>query len=190
MLVHSFRKSFVHDCSRSGAVNAMQRSRLSYIIVPQAFRRDPPIGNVLLAIEKVRKIPHQEALTSAILLLARVGLEDHRDSFPEQLSGGQQQRVAIARALAMKPRIMLLDEITSALDPELVGEVLKVMRQLAEEGMTMLIVTREMGFERDVADRVRFMDGGEIVEDNGPDAIFTNPSQERTRVFLRRLLDR
>jgi polar amino acid transport system ATP-binding protein len=148
------------------------------------------LSNVTLAMEKVRKASREEALSSAKALLARVGLEGHMDSYPEQLSGGQQQRVAIARALAMKPRIMLFDEVTSALDPELVGEVLKVMRQLAEEGMTMVIVTHEMGFARDVADRVIFMDKGDIVEDSDPTTIFTNPSQERTREFLHRLLDR
>ncbi|MCX6427910.1 MAG: amino acid ABC transporter ATP-binding protein [Actinobacteria bacterium] len=148
------------------------------------------LANVVLAIEKVRKMSHNEAKVLAESLLLRVGLEGHMESFPDQLSGGQQQRVAIARALAMKPRIMLFDEVTSALDPELVGEVLKVMRQLAADGMTMIIVTHEMGFARDVADRVIFMDEGEIVEDADPNIIFTNPREERTQAFLRRLIDR
>jgi ABC-type polar amino acid transport system ATPase subunit len=148
------------------------------------------LGNVTLAMEKVRNTSKAEAVATAQDLLARVGLADHMDSFPGQLSGGQQQRVAIARALAMKPRIMLFDEVTSALDPELVGEVLRVMRSLAEEGMTMLVVTHEMGFARDVADRVIFMDQGEIVEDSDPHSIFTEPAHQRTREFLSRLLDR
>jgi putative glutamine transport system ATP-binding protein len=148
------------------------------------------LGNVTLAMEKVRNTGKAEAVATAQDLLARVGLADHMDSFPGQLSGGQQQRVAIARALAMKPRIMLFDEVTSALDPELVGEVLRVMRSLAEEGMTMLVVTHEMGFARDVADRVIFMDQGEIVEDSDPHSIFTEPAHQRTREFLSRLLDR
>jgi ABC-type polar amino acid transport system ATPase subunit len=148
------------------------------------------LGNVTLAMEKVRNASRAEAVATAQDLLARVGLADHMDSFPGQLSGGQQQRVAIARALAMKPRIMLFDEVTSALDPELVGEVLRVMRGLAEEGMTMLVVTHEMGFARDVADRVIFMDQGEIVEDSDPHSIFTEPAHQRTREFLSRLLDR
>lgn len=147
------------------------------------------LSNVTLAMEKVRRVPHDEALISARELLTRVGLQDHMESYPGQLSGGQQQRVAIARALAMKPRIMLFDEVTSALDPELVGEVLEVMRELAKEGMTMVIVTHEMGFARDVADRVIFMDEGCIAEDSEPNAIFTNPANERTRAFLQRLLD-
>jgi polar amino acid transport system ATP-binding protein len=123
-------------------------------------------------------------------LLQRVGLADKRDAYPARLSGGQQQRAAIARALAMRPRIMLFDEITSALDPELVGEVLKTMRGLAEQGMTMLVVTHEMGFARDVADDVVFMDRGAIVERGAPDRIFEAPAEPRTRAFLERLLER
>lgn len=187
-IVHRGKKA-----QRGDAAKAANLLRREVGMVFQHFNLFPhmsALSNVILAIEKVRKTPHEEALTSAKLLLARVGLEDHMDSYPDQLSGGQQQRVAIARALAMKPRIMLFDEVTSALDPELVGEVLKVMRQLAEEGMTMLIVTHEMGFARDVADRVIFMDEGDIVEDSEPNAIFTNPAHERTREFLHRLLDR
>jgi polar amino acid transport system ATP-binding protein len=132
----------------------------------------------------------EEANRSADALLDRVALAGHRDAYPDQLSGGQQQRVAIARALAMRPRIMLFDEVTSALDPELVGEVLKVMRQLATEGMTMIVVTHEMSFARDVADRVLFMDQGAIVEQGTADFIFTAPRHERTRTFLSRLLER
>jgi ABC-type polar amino acid transport system ATPase subunit len=120
-----------------------------------------------------------------------VGLSDKADSYPRQLSGGQQQRVAIARALALRPKIMLFDEVTSALDPELVGEVLGVVRRLAQEGgMTMMIVTHEMSFARDVADRVIFMDGGRIVEDTAPETIFTHPADARTQAFLKRVLER
>ena len=122
------------------------------------------------------------------MLLKKVGLEDKRDEYPSRLSGGQQQRVAIARALAMNPKIMLFDEPTSALDPELVGEVLEVMKQLARDGMTMLVVTHEMGFAREVANRVIFMDKGEILEDSSPEEIFSNPKQERTKSFLQKIL--
>ena len=146
--------------------------------------------NVALALRLVRRMPRQEAGAVAEAMLQRVALGSYRDAYPDQLSGGQQQRVAIARALAMHPRIMLFDEVTSALDPELVGEVLKVMRQLATEGMTMIVVTHEMGFARDVADRVLFMDQGAIVEAGDPEAIFVAPQHTRTRAFLSRLLER
>ncbi|HEY7086758.1 MAG TPA: amino acid ABC transporter ATP-binding protein, partial [Tepidisphaeraceae bacterium] len=146
--------------------------------------------NVALALRLVRRMPRQEAGAVAEAMLERVALGSHRDAYPDQLSGGQQQRVAIARALAMHPRIMLFDEVTSALDPELVGEVLKVMRQLATEGMTMIVVTHEMGFAGDVADRVIFMDEGAVLEQGKPEAIFKNPQHQRTRAFLSRLLDR
>jgi polar amino acid transport system ATP-binding protein len=125
----------------------------------------------------------------ALLNLERVGLSEKRDAFPAQLSGGQQQRVAIARALSMAPSLMLFDEPTSALDPELVGEVLTVMRRLAEDGMTMIVVTHEMAFAREVADRVVFMDGGVIVEQGPPDAVIGDPTEPRTREFLQRVLD-
>jgi ABC-type polar amino acid transport system ATPase subunit len=147
-------------------------------------------GNLTLALRLVRRMPRPEAAAIADKLLERVALADHRNAYPDQLSGGQQQRVAIARALAMRPRILLFDEVTSALDPELVGEVLKVMRQLATEGMTMIVVTHEMGFAGDVADRVLFMDEGRVLEQGKPGAIFTNPQHPRTRAFLSRLLDR
>ena len=124
----------------------------------------------------------------ALELLERVGILDQARKYPAQLSGGQQQRVAIARALAMEPKIMLFDEPTSALDPEMVGEVLDVMRDLAQGGMTMVVVTHEMGFAREVADRVVFMDGGQIVEEGRPEEIFTRPKEERTRSFLQRVL--
>jgi ABC-type polar amino acid transport system ATPase subunit len=148
------------------------------------------IDNVTLAPRRVLGMPREEAETLAVDLLRRVGLEDKRDVHPSRLSGGQQQRAAIARALAMRPRVMLFDEVTSALDPELVGEVLKTMRSLAEQGMTMLVVTHEMAFARDVADEVVFMDKGTIVEHSSPDRIFDQPSEARTRAFLERLLER
>lgn len=146
------------------------------------------LENVMLASRKVKKLSKMEAVEDALELLEKVGLTDKKDQYPSKLSGGQQQRVAIARALAMKPQIMLFDEPTSALDPELVYEVLDVMKSLANEGMTMLVVTHEMGFAKEVADRVVFMDKGEIVEIDSPENIFNNPSQERTREFLSRIL--
>jgi polar amino acid transport system ATP-binding protein len=131
-----------------------------------------------------------DARARGLALLAKVGLADKSGSYPHQLSGGQQQRVAIARALAMNPKLMLFDEATSALDPELVGDVLRVMRQLASEGMTMIVVTHEMDFAREVADRVIFMDHGNIVEDGPPAMVFTNPRSPRTRQFLQSILNR
>ena len=129
-----------------------------------------------------------EADDTATTLLRRVGLEDKADSYPAQLSGGQKQRIAIVRALAMKPKVMLFDEPTSALDPEMVGEVLEVMKQLADEGMTMVVVTHEMGFAREVGSRVLFMDGGQILEQEQPQAFFSNPKHPRTQLFLSKVL--
>jgi ABC-type polar amino acid transport system ATPase subunit len=146
--------------------------------------------NITLAPRRVRGLSPTDAEAIGIELLRRVGLEDKRDIHPERLSGGQQQRAAIARALAMEPRVMLFDEVTSALDPELVGEVLRTMRALAEQGMTMLVVTHEMGFARDVADDVVFMDKGQIVERTSPQVMFEQPAEPRTRAFLNRLLER
>jgi len=146
------------------------------------------LRNITIAQERVLRRSRREAERVARDNLDRVGLADRADAYPAQLSGGQQQRVAIARALAMDPALMLFDEPTSALDPELVGDVLKVMRKLAEDGMTMLVVTHEMGFAREVADRVVFMDGGVIVEDGPPEQVIGAPRQERTRTFLRRVL--
>ena len=162
-------------------------------MVFQSFNLFPHLtvlDNITLAPRRVLGMTRDEAGALAIDLLKRVGLEDKRDVYPARLSGGQQQRAAIARALAMRPRIMLFDEVTSALDPELVGEVLKTMRALAEQGMTMLVVTHEMGFARDVADEVIFMDKGAIVEHSSPDRIFDRPAEPRTRAFLERLLER
>ncbi len=144
--------------------------------------------NIALAPVECKKMSKKEAEEKAIELLKRVGLEDKADAYPIQLSGGQQQRVAIARALAMNPDIMLFDEPTSALDPEMVGEVLNVMKELAEQGMTMVIVTHEMGFAREVCDRVIFMDGGYIVEEGNPKEVFANPQNERTKLFLSQVL--
>lgn len=147
------------------------------------------LANITLAPMKVRKMPRQEAEQQARFYLEKVGLPDKMKVFPSQLSGGQQQRVAIARALAMTPKIMLFDEPTSALDPEMIGEVLEVMKNLAREGMTMIVVTHEMGFANSVADRVIFMDKGRIVEENTPQQFFSNPQEERTRLFLSRILN-
>lgn len=164
---------------------------LSVGMVFQRFNLFPhktALENVMLAPMTVKGVSKEEAEAKARELLTRVGLEDRMDAYPSKLSGGQQQRVAIARALAMEPKVMLFDEPTSALDPELVGEVLNVMKQLAEDGMGMIVVTHEMGFARDVADRVLFMDGGVIVEDAPPAEFFTNPKNERLREFLKRSL--
>ena len=146
------------------------------------------LANIMLAPMKVRQMPKEEAEERARKLLARVGLADKAESYPQQLSGGQQQRVAIARALAMKPKVMLFDEPTSALDPEMVGEVLDVMKSLAKEGMTMVIVTHEMGFAREVGDRVLFVDDGRILEQGTPDEVFNHPKEKRTQDFLSKVL--
>ena len=146
------------------------------------------LDNITLAPLKVRKMEKSRAEQTAQDLLDRVGLGDKADAYPNQLSGGQQQRVAIARALAMNPKVMLFDEPTSALDPEMVGEVLDVMQRLAESGMTMIIVTHEMGFAREVGTRLLFVDGGYIVEEGPPKEIFENPKEERTRAFLSKIL--
>jgi ABC-type polar amino acid transport system ATPase subunit len=160
-------------------------------IVFQQFNLFPhlkAIDNLTIAARRVRKVPRKQAEERARELLARVGLQDKAEQHPHQLSGGQQQRVAIARALMMEPHVMLFDEVTSALDPELVGEVLVVMRDLANAGMTMLVVTHEMQFAREVGDRVIFMDEGRIVEQGKPLDVLDNPREERTRRFLRRTL--
>ena len=146
------------------------------------------LKNMTIAPIKLLGIPKEEAEKKARELLKRVGLEDRAEAYPSQLSGGQKQRVAIVRALCMNPEVMLFDEPTSALDPEMVGEVLDVMKQLAKDGMTMVVVTHEMGFAREVADRVIFMDGGEVVETGTPETIFTNPKNPRTQAFLSKVL--
>ena len=144
--------------------------------------------NITLAPMRVRGVAEQEAVEDAFRLLRKVGLYDRAEAYPEQLSGGQQQRVAIARALAMKPKVMLFDEPTSALDPEMVKEVLEVMKELAREGMTMAVVTHEMGFAREVGDRVLFVDQGVIMEEGTPEEIFSRPKGERTKEFLSKIL--
>lgn len=152
------------------------------------FPHKTVLENVTLAQTVVRKRPKKEATDKAMALLKKVGIVDKINVYPDQLSGGQQQRVAIARALAMEPKIMLFDEPTSALDPEMIGEVLDVMKALAKEGMTMVCVTHEMGFAREVADRVIFMDEGKIVEVGTPEHFFENPDHERTKLFLSQIL--
>jgi polar amino acid transport system ATP-binding protein len=144
--------------------------------------------NITIAPKIVKKIKEEDIKEVALDLLKLVGLEDKRDEYPSRLSGGQQQRVAIARALAMQPKIMLFDEPTSALDPELVGEVLEVMKKLAKDGMTMIVVTHEMGFAKEVGTRVIFMDEGRIVEEGDPNQIFENPQEDRTKTFLKKIL--
>jgi polar amino acid transport system ATP-binding protein len=161
-------------------------------MVFQSFNLFPhltALENLMIAPLHVRREPKDQARRRALALLDKVGLADKVDAYPHELSGGQQQRVAIARALAMQPKAMLFDEVTSALDPELIGEVLRVMRQLAAEGMTMLVVTHEMGFARDVADRVIFMADGIILEEGTPQQMFSAPKNERTRQFLQSILE-
>ncbi len=169
----------------------VNRIRRHIGIVYQAFNLFPHmrvIDNITLAPRKAAKQSKSNAEAQAMELLTRFGLAEKRDDYPDRLSGGQQQRVAIIRALAMKPDILLLDEVTSALDPELVAEVLDVIRELAETGMTMVIATHEMGFAREVADRVCFIDEGRVLEEGTPEQMFTNPREERTRQFLDRVI--
>jgi polar amino acid transport system ATP-binding protein len=177
----------VHDPKRAGEVH-----RIAGMVFQQfnLFPHLTALQNVTLALRKVKKLAQPEADELGGKALEHVGLADKAGAYPAEMSGGQQQRVAIARALAMEPEIMLFDEATSALDPELVGEVTGVMRQLAAEGMTMLVVTHEMGFARDVGDRVVFVDEGVIAEEGPPEVLFTAPSNPRTQQFLHRVLDR
>jgi ABC-type polar amino acid transport system ATPase subunit len=177
------------EVTRRGVNVSAVRQRIG--IVFQQFNLFPHLSvmnNLTLAARHIRKRPRAEAEQHAMELLARVGLEEKATQYPHQLSGGQQQRVAIARALMMEPHVMLFDEVTSALDPELVGEVLIVMRDLARSGMTMLVVTHEMQFARDVGDKLVFMDEGRIVEQGDPVAVLDDPREERTKRFLRRTL--
>jgi polar amino acid transport system ATP-binding protein len=170
----------------------VNRVRRGIGIVFQAFNLFPHmtvLRNVTLGPQKVLRVPRAQAEAEAMELLGRVGLADKRGAYPDRLSGGQQQRAAIVRALAMKPQLLLLDEVTSALDPELVAEVLEVIRELATGGMTMVIATHEMGFARDVANRVCFLEDGVILEQGEPAQIFSHPREERTRQFLQRIID-
>ncbi len=172
-------------------VRALQAIRSEVGMVFQQFNLFPHLSvlsNITLGPQKVRHMPKLDAEALAMQLLERVGIPEQADKFPSQLSGGQQQRVAIARALAMQPKIMLFDEPTSALDPEMIKEVLDVMQELAESGMTMIVVTHEMGFAREVADRLVFFDEGTLVEQGTPDHFFTNPREDRTKLFLSQIL--
>ncbi len=169
----------------------INRVRMEVGMVFQNFNLFPhktALQNLTMAPVKLKKIPRQEAEKNALRLLKKVNIAEKSDVYPTQLSGGQQQRVAIARALAMNPKIMLFDEPTSALDPEMIGEVLDVMKTLALEGMTMIVVTHEMGFAREVADRVIFMDHGAVVEEGTPEHFFKNPTHDRTKLFLSQIL--
>jgi polar amino acid transport system ATP-binding protein len=169
---------------------ARQRQEIGMVF--QRFNLFPhltAVGNIIEAPMQVRGIPRAEAIETARALLARIGLSDKENAYPAQLSGGQQQRVAIARALAMRPALMLFDEPTSALDPEMIGEVLEVMKELAREGMTMIVVSHEMGFAREVADRMVMMHDGRIIEEAPPAQFFSAPAHERTRAFLARIIN-
>ena len=182
--------------TRTGELAPAKQVRLNQVrrkigFVFQLFNLWPHksvLDNVIEAPVHVLKVPKTKAIEEADILLEKVGLVEKRDEFPRKLSGGQQQRVAIARALAMNPKVMLFDEATSALDPELIGEVLEVMRQLAEEGMTMLVVTHEMGFAREVSDWVIYLHAGRILEEGPPEMIFTEPEHDRTKQFLAKVI--
>jgi len=179
------------DVTRGDADIRLARER--FVTVFQAFNLFPHLtaeDNISLPLRRVLRVPREEAAARARETLARVGLAEKAAAYPGQLSGGQQQRVAIARAIAMRPKAVLFDEPTSALDPELTGEVLRVMRELARSGMTMVVVTHEMGFAREVADRVVFMDAGRVVEEGPPAQVLVEPREPRTREFLRRHLGR
>ncbi len=174
-----------------GSKTNLNRMRAEVGMVFQHFNLFPHktvLENLTLAQQRVRKRSKTDSVKNARKLLKKVGISEKADEYPSRLSGGQQQRVAIARALAMDPKIMLFDEPTSALDPEMVGEVLDVMKQLAKEGMTMIVVTHEMGFAREVADRVIFMDEGKVVEVGTPEHFFTNPQEKRAKLFLKQVL--
>ena len=189
--IHQRGRIIVDGIELSDDLRNIDRIRQEVGMVFQQFNLFPHLTvlqNVTLSPIWVKKLAKGEAESEALALLERVGIEEHAHKFPAQISGGQQQRVAIARALAMQPKIMLFDEPTSALDPEMINEVLDVMRELAASGMTMLVVTHEMGFAREVADRIIFMDEGAIVEEAAPNIFFDNPQNERTRLFISQTL--
>jgi len=189
--VHQEGTIIVDGVELTNDLRNIEKIRSEVGMVFQQFNLFPHLtvrDNITLAPLWVRKKPKDEAEAAANALLERVGIPEQADKFPGQLSGGQQQRVAIARALAMEPKVMLFDEPTSALDPEMIKEVLDVMKELAVSGMTMIVVTHEMGFAREVADRVLFFDYGTIVEDGTPEHFFTNPQHDRTKLFLSQIL--
>ncbi|WP_103106102.1 amino acid ABC transporter ATP-binding protein [Brevibacillus reuszeri] len=177
------------DCKRAGKQDILQLRRKSAMVFQQynLFKHKTALENVMEGLVIVQKRPKEEARERSVSVLEKVGLGSKLDAYPSELSGGQQQRVGIARALALEPEVILFDEPTSALDPELVGEVLEVIRKIAKEGITMIVVTHEMGFARDVANHVVFMDGGVIVEEGTPLEIFSSPKEERTKQFLKRI---
>jgi polar amino acid transport system ATP-binding protein len=182
----------LHDDRVTGPGVDLNALRRDVGIVFQSFNLFPHMSvleNVTLAPVRVRRVSRAEAEAKALALLRRIGLEEKARDYPDQLSGGQQQRVAIVRALAMEPMVLLLDEITSALDPELVAEVLNIVRDLARDGMTMLLATHEMGFAREVASKVCFLEGGVVHEEGPPQRIFSEPTSERTRLFLKRIIE-
>lgn len=182
---------YIEDLDITNKKTDINKIREEVGMVFQHFNLFPHLTvlqNITISPIKVKKISADKAEEKAFELLKKVGLENKADAYPDSLSGGQKQRIAIARALAMEPKIMLFDEPTSALDPEMVGEVLDVMKQLAKDGMTMVIVTHEMGFAREVGDKVIFMDGGYIVEENSPNELFDDPRMERTKTFLSKVL--
>ena len=189
--VHQGGDIVVDGIELTNDLRNIEKIRSEVGMVFQQFNLFPHLtvlDNITLAPIWVRKKPRAEAESTARALLERVGIPEQAEKFPGQLSGGQQQRVAIARSLAMEPRVMLFDEPTSALDPEMIKEVLDVMKELARSGITMMVVTHEMGFAREVADRIMFMEGGEIVEAGTPEHFFTNPTEDRTKLFLSQIL--
>ena len=189
--VHQGGDIVVDGIELTNDLRNIEKIRSEVGMVFQQFNLFPHLtvlDNITLAPIWVRKKPRAEAEAMALALLDRVGIPEQAEKFPGQLSGGQQQRVAIARSLAMEPRVMLFDEPTSALDPEMIKEVLDVMKELARSGITMMVVTHEMGFAREVADRIMFMEGGEIVEVGTPEHFFTNPTEDRTKLFLSQIL--
>ena len=178
------------DITRKGVKTHLHREKVGMVFQQfNLFNNLSVLDNVTVSLKKVKKMPEQQAKDKAMALLERIGLADKAEAYPSQLSGGQKQRIAIARAMAMEPRVLLFDEPTSALDPEMVGEVLKVIQDLASEGVTMVVVTHEMGFAQKVGTRVIFMDGGVIAEQGTPKEIFEHPQNERTKDFLSKVIN-